>query len=311
LGTETIHPFVVSKRLGSPQHYRYHFAFAHPVGALADEQVQAFIENAEHATADAIQMFRNLTRDIRPQGGTMAEVLIDRLIAWSDRVPEGAIPGIFAAFADAMDDDAVSIVRDFGDRVAWRSAERAVKVLLKRAKDALRVTSLRTLFTEGRAIGWLTSILRDEIVSHGHTGERPEPEDQWLMTAAELASVLSTMLGRYRAMLPAELIQVPNLMTLLLVWQRGSDTDQARKWVETQTVTDTGLLLFLSRVRGWAASSNIGVYYPLRRRDLENFLDYDDALRRVQAISTRADASEADRQLASELLQAFGQGEQI
>jgi hypothetical protein len=56
-----------------------------------------------------------------------------------------------------------------------------------------------------------------------------------------------------------------------------------------------------------STSSTIGVYYPLRRQELQCFIDYDDAFRRVQAISTSANAPEEERQLASELLVAFQQ----
>jgi hypothetical protein len=50
------------------------------------------------------------------------------------------------------------------------------------------------------------------------------------------------------------------------------------------------------------------MYYPLKRRDLENIIDVDSAVRRVEAISTSPDVSEADRRLVSELLIAFDQG---
>jgi len=85
--------------------------------------------------------------------------------------------------------------------------------------------------------------------------------------------------------------------------------DDAGAWVAGKAATDDGLLTFLSRARGWAAGSG-GVYYPLRRRDLDSFLDYDDAVRRVRAIAANAEADAADRQLAQELLVAIEQGEE-
>ncbi len=82
--------------------------------------------------------------------------------------------------------------------------------------------------------------------------------------------------------------------------------DDARKWVQAITKTDDGLLAFLQRARGWIAE-NDRVYYPLQRRDLKNFLDYDEAVQRVQNISTDESVSSEDRQLANELLKAFRQ----
>jgi hypothetical protein len=308
LNERVINQFVAAKRLGSPQHYRYYFAFERPAGALPDEQVQLFIELAERVPADAVRMFAELSRSTRPQGGTMAEVLIDRVIALADQVPEAAIPGMFAAFASAMDELALSsMAEDFGEPSAWRSARRAVRVLLNRARE-IRTRSLRALFTEGLALGWLTDILRSEIFAHGHYGDRAQPETEWLLTAPEFTDVLSTMLRRYRETPPAELMRVPQLLSLLFAWHQGGRTDETRRWVEAQIATDSALLAFLSRVRGWGASSDAGVYYPLRQRELEYFLDFDDAVRRLQAIALSPSASEADRKLASELLIAVDQG---
>jgi hypothetical protein len=254
LNEQGINPFVASRRLGSPQHYRYYFSFAH--------------DGAERASTNAIRMLTDLSGATRPQGGTMAEVLIDRLVAWSDRVSEGAVPGILAAFATTMDDIAwTTKAGDFGEHIAWRSARRAVTVLLKRTTGTLRQTSLNELFVNGRAIGWLSEILRNEIFSHGHFGDRAQPESEWLLSAED-ADVLATMLRRYREMPPSELMRVPKLLSLLFAWLHGSGSDEPRRWVQEQTATDAGLLAFLARVRGWAASSTIGIYYPLRRASI-------------------------------------------
>ena len=309
LNERAIDRFVAARRLGSPQHYRYYFAFARPAGALPDEQVQAFVGAAEHAPGEAIQTFAALSRTARPQGGTMAEVLIDRLIAWSDQIPEAAIPGVCASFANAMDDIALTTrAGDFGEHSAWRSARRAIAILLKRITGDVRADAVRALFVDGQAIGWLTHILRYEIFAHGHFGDRPQPDTEWLLTADEFAGVLATMLRRFRETPPAELIRVPQFLSLLYAWLQGSGTDETRQWVQAQTATNAGLLAFLSHVRGWRATNGT-VYYPLNRRDLKNFLDYDAALKRVQTVSTD-DASEANRKLASELLNAFAQGEE-
>jgi hypothetical protein len=82
--------------------------------------------------------------------------------------------------------------------------------------------------------------------------------------------------------------------------------DEPRQWVQAQTETNEGLLTFPSSVRGWRATGTT-VYYPLNRHDLQNFLDCDAAMERVQTIATD-DASEANRKLAAELLSAFAQG---
>jgi hypothetical protein len=98
------------------------------------------------------------------------------------------------------------------------------------------------------------------------------------------------------------------LLGLLYAWLQGGREDEVRAWVDAQTKTDGGLLTFLSSVRGWGAVNGV-VYYPLRRRELEKFLDFDLAIRRLEIISRNDDASEADRVRASELLEASKQSE--
>lgn len=252
-------------------------------------------------------MLETLASKARPQGGVMAEVLIDRLVAAAEHVPASAVPGIFAAFSAVLDTVArVSPERDFGEITAWRSARRAVRLLLKRVPQEHRQACLRRLF-DGPALGWLASVLRSEIFSHGLYGDKAEPESQRLLTAAEFEVVLSMMLKRFSETPPDELMRAPNLMSLLYGWKQGGGADEARRWVESQIRTDSGLLTFLSHARGWAANSNVGVYYPLRRNDLQNFLDYEEAVRRVRAIAASSAASEADRELAAELLRAVKQ----
>jgi hypothetical protein len=307
LAEHALNTLIASRRLGSPQHYRYYFAFSEPAGALRDDEVRAFLSVAENSPDDAIAMFSRLARQMRPQGGSMAGVLIDRLVALSDRIPAAAIVGILRSLAEAMDEVALSSRDgDFGQERAWLRANQALARLLKRVGRDTRAVCLEVLFQQGRALGWLTDVLRDEIFAHGHFGDRRKPEDEWLLSTAEFVHALEVMLRRYREMPPADLMGVPNLMRLLYAWQQGSGTDEARRWVEAQTATDAGLLRFLSRVRGWAVRDV--VCYPLKRRDLERFLDYESAVRRVQEVQASPDTTEADRRLAAELLVAIRQG---
>ena len=305
----TLAPFISARRLGSPQHYRYYFAFALPGGALSDATVEAFISTAQNAPADAIPQIAALARQQRPQGGTMAEVLIDRLTAAANRIPQSALTGILAALDHVMDDIARSSPDgDFvGHSRAWLGGQRAVTLLLRQAEAETRGACLRALFTDGISLGWLTSIFRSETFAHGHYGEQRQPEDQWLLTANEFAAVLSTMLERYRSTPPAVLLAVPNFGSLLYAWKQGSRDDEAKAWVENQTRTDAGLLAFLSRVRSWRAT-NGEVFHPLKQEDLEHFMDYAATAQRVQHLAENPVLAEGDRQLAAELLQALDQG---
>jgi len=179
-------------------------------------------------------------------------------------------------------------------------------VLLRRTTGDLRQACVTALFVNGRAIGWLTDILRGEIFAHGHYGDRTQPETEWLLTGIEFGKVLLTMLSRYRETPPPELMRAPQFLSLLYAWRQGGDPEEVRQWVRQQTATDAALVLFLSSIRSWRATNGY-VYHPLRRMDLQNFLDVDDALQRLEVVSKSTDASEEEQKLASELLQAADQ----
>jgi hypothetical protein len=163
------------------------------------------------------------------------------------------------------------------------------------------------LFVKGQATGWLADILRYEILAHGYYGDRAQPDTEWLLTGIEFQEVRATMLDRYRETPPPELMRVPQFLSLLYAWQQGGDPEEVRRWIKQQTATDPGLLLFLSSIRGWRAT-NGHMYHPLRREDLQNFLDVEDTLQRLEVVSRSTDVPEDQRKLASELLQAAEQG---
>ncbi len=301
--------FIVQRRLASPEHYRYYFAFALPGGSLRDDEVRAFIALAERDVPAAVARFAELAAQPRPQGGVMAELLIDRLTAAYEMVPADAVAGIFASLSATLDGVALSSRDgDFGQHRAWGAAERLVKKLLATVDPANRDACLQHLFSTGAAIGWQSSLLRSEIFAHGHFGHRPEPEDQRLLTPVEFERIRTTMLGRYASMPPQKLRNAPNLISLLYGWEQAAGNDDAKQWARTNTQSDDDLLAMLARARGWTSGSD-GVQYPLKREDIGHFWDYEHIRQRVQEIADRPDANANHRGIATELLEAFAQGD--
>lgn len=309
LRRETFGEFIVQRRLASPEHYRYYFAFALPGGSLRDDEVRAFIALAEHDVPAAVARFAELAAHPRPQGGVMAELLIDRLTAAYQQVPVDAVAGIFASLSATLDQVALSSREgDFGQHRAWSAAERLVTKLLATVGPATRDACLEQLFSAGAAIGWQTSLLRGEIFAHGHYGNRAEPEEQRLLTPAEFERIRTIMIGRYTSMPPYELRKVPNLISLLYDWEQAAGNHDAKNWARANTQSDDDLLAMLGRARGWTSGS-YGVQYPLKREDIGHFLDYDATRQRVREIADRPDANANHRSLAAELLVAFAQGD--
>ncbi len=301
--------FIADRRLGSPDHYRFYFAFSHPAGSLRDAEVRAFLELAERSPDEAIHRFDELCSQERPQGGVMAEVLVERIVAIADKLPLQAVAGVFAAFSNSMDRVARRASDGpLGDARGWRLAALVTQTLLRRVTDpGYRATCIGTLFA-GPALGWQTRLLRDEIFAHGHYGPSSEPESERLLSPEEFKRVLELMLRRYREASPEIVLGVPNPMSLLYGWLQGAKSEEPRNWISSLTQTDEGLLNFLSRVRGTGVD-NKGVHKLLKKADLANFLDYAAARSRVQKIVESPSAPAEQRRLASELLAAMDEGE--
>ena len=98
-----ISSFERDRRLGSPQHSRYYFAFSKPAGALEDKDLYNFISSTE-AGEDLEDLSTALMQEKRPQGGTKFDLLIDRLNRYDERgLQNEAIPSILMALANCMD----------------------------------------------------------------------------------------------------------------------------------------------------------------------------------------------------------------
>jgi hypothetical protein len=313
LSDYALRPFRLQKRLGSPDHYRLYFAFVQPAGNLSDKEILEFVRLAQCEPERAIAEFVRLSTIKRPQGSVLSEVLMDRLASWEGKkLPANAIPAILAAMADGLDDAArVSEGNGFGVPSAWRTADRVLPTLVKALAPNQRPEALAHMFGSGKALGWLAEIMRDEIFGHGLYGGRSKPEDERLLSSGEFETMLSTMRGRFADTDCSVVLHSPHLGGLLFGWIQGGGAEDAKKWVNDRVATEHGLLDFLSRVRGWASSSGIGVYYPLRRKELKHFFnDVDAAYQRVLAIRDDPHAQPALKKLAKEIAVAFQQGDE-
>ena len=103
----------------------------------------------------------------------------------------------------------------------WDGAERLIPLLLPRLEPARRAIVVTAMFSEGEAIGWLTSLFRHETGAHGRFGDRLRPEDRWLFANAELDRITELMLGRYQAMSASEVFGCPDPVSLLFAWRQG------------------------------------------------------------------------------------------
>lgn len=289
--------FTQDGRLGSPQHFRYYFALAKPSGAIEDEDFHTFLEKAKNNVNDAIQHFSSLSNAKRPAGGVWAEAIIDRLInAGIEKVPEESVSGIILSLAFAMDKIALSKGSgDWGRYWVWDTAKSIMRSGLKRlsaTSATYRSETVNRAFAEGEALGWLTSLLRDETFDHGLVGDRQKNEENWLLTSEEFTNIAVTMRNRYKKSPPDTLMKMPQFTNMLYGWlQLGEGAEpetEVKNWVKSTISTDDGFITLMENMRGWSAV-NGQVLYPLKTRDIEHFFDVDEIDTRLTEIAERND----------------------
>ncbi len=295
-----------NNRLGSPHHYRLYFAFSQPAGTLHDTELSTLIDNADNGIS-IVDELEQLVDKKRPQGGTMYEVMLDRI----KRIPAGqlslqAAQVILSAIGDTVD-RAQHNEREagfFGRKLVWHNAKTVFSGVLKRIDTNDRKTFLDDFFTNRKSIGWLLAeIIGDELFAHGRTGNNTHNYDKTLLTKDELDVVIKIMFSRLAGTDRDNIIGVPSSVEFFYRWhQAGGDAD-LKRWMDEQSQTDKGFLTLMGKCRGWAASGK-EVYHPLNKRDLQVFMDFDQAVKRLQSISQDINKPAEDRHLAKELLEA-------
>ena len=153
----------------------------------------------------------------------------------------------------------------------------------------------------------MSELIRGEILAHGRFGDRAAPEENRLFSDEELNEAIGLLLERFRSTDRHRIVDTPEALSLMYGWMQAGDEAGVLEWVREQQTTDAGFLTLLSACRGWMQSDK--TYYPLKRRDLKHFMDFDKALERLRGISENTDRTEDERALAEELLEAAEIGE--
>lgn len=189
------------RRLGSPQHFRYYFAFGKPADALEDSRLRSFISAAQGGTG-VESLIAELAQETRSQGGTMMSVMLDRLqyLSVADVSPVAA-HSLLRAFANCMDDVASREGRgDWGQYWTWPAAKTLARRYLAQLPNAERDSVVESMFSAGRAIGWLFSeLIGSESSAHGLHGYKAKPEQDWILSPEQLDRATELLLGRLKS----------------------------------------------------------------------------------------------------------------
>jgi len=288
------------RRLASPDHYRLYFALAGPSYALTQDNFTSMWAAAEAGVDQAGSALLRLYDENAAGSLTKADLLLDRIRSGAYEVlTPGQCENLLFALSRVMDEAyRLHPFDQFWLSSLWDRAERLIPILLSRLESARRGAVVNAMFSEGAAIGWLTSLFRHETWAHGRFGDRPSPQDRWLFKDPELDQITELMLERYRAMTASDVFDCPDPIRLLFAWRQGGDEEGPRRLVEVNTVSDEGLVETLEHLISTINGSDRGKFDVLKKENLTPFMDYENVGQRIHALREHNDLGARARRLA-------------
>lgn len=108
------------RRLGSPSHWRFYFAFEKPSYALDDTDIAKFRRLAALGSAETAQFLNELAQRPHSKEGFFLEILFDRLEDQVETFTSDEQIGMARAFSDIMDDLPRGAANQFTDIDPWK-----------------------------------------------------------------------------------------------------------------------------------------------------------------------------------------------
>jgi hypothetical protein len=303
---------VAGRRLASPDHYRRFFTFAAPTNAPVVSDYENFVEVTNDSAAATAQLLADWQAQKLTSGVSKTEVMLDRLAtdAEAHLTPPRA-RHLLLAFAEVLDDLGREDVQDLGGPDVWLRADRLMPRLLEIVGDT-RNEILVLMFSEGRAVGWLTSILRTETFGHGRVGDRPTTDH--ILTDGELDQISAVMVNRYRTMSFEQIAELPQPLSALFGWQQAGDPDGPRSLLESEAETNEGLIKVLETLSGLVRShsrNGLRETTTLSRGNLSGMLEYDEVRARIETLAAQTDIDEDLRRRAEAVKRSFRHAERF
>jgi hypothetical protein len=190
--------------------------------------------------------------------------------------------------ADILDEpELLRDVDSFLGPQLWREAELMLPVLKQALSDEFRDVLINA-FSEGKALGWLTSILRRETFAHGLYGDQERPEHEWILSQAELEAIIPVIVRRFEGVGLEGVLSLPEGLSALFGWMQAGQDEKVKELIARKIESDEGLVGFLERLATTTRSS-AGDYQSIRPDTLQPLTDYEIAQQRISDLAARSD----------------------
>jgi hypothetical protein len=273
-------------RLASPDHYRFYFSLIGPTHAIAQSAYGNFWKDLETGPAATAKVLSDFQREEAHGSARKLDVLLDRLreiavVHWTGSRAHNLLLGL----GHMMDEAYGGNPRNENFIVdSWDRAGRMVPILYGRVDQNEREDLSRQFFSESKALGWLTFILRRETFSHGKYGDRQKRPEEWWISETEFVQACQIMIDRYRSISLATLIKTPRPIEILCAWSQAGDTEGPGKFLQESMKTDEDFFDILNIFIKSVYIENRGRSDVISRVDFENFLNHGTVMERLLSI---------------------------
>lgn len=285
-------PYIVHSRLGSNQHYRYYFAQSLPRNSLSNDSLASFIEAARENQDQAINQLFALADQVTGTGRLRCYPLLDHLAGLDySRQPRQTAKSVVAALAASMDPAALREgIGSWGEYNVWREARKVFGKAWESAEPEDKTSIIDAIFNNQPSIGWITSIVREEVFSHGIFGGQGKHPSERVFSPTEMKKATQLLVNAYDCLSPHDLQRLPKLLPILYTWvQIDPQNDAAARSKFRELVQeDQYLLLALDKMRSWRSDS-VKVVRPILQTNLRAFGEINEIVSRLENIKGHTD----------------------
>lgn len=234
----------------SPDNFPIYFRLANPEGDITNAEMKAFLSYVSDPKKFG-GLLMELAKQLRPDGINRVYVFLERLQDYAEDIPLESISLIIQALLDVGDqllrpEDEFRRPFDIGDN--RMQIGRLVWLLLPRLEEPKRYEILKSAIESGRSVSvvaWLVAILGQQ---HGKFGERPQPEEERLVSAEHLRELEQLAVGKIqKAAEEGSLLKAPYLPNILFLWRECGDEGKVREWANQVAERDEGLVEFVEK----------------------------------------------------------------